>query len=146
MCIRDRDLGAGAGDVHEGGDRGGPRRGDSKLPGSGLESSVCDLSLIHICRTERQAQEMKQAMAERLQTCGLELHPEKTKIVYCKDDFRKSTYPNEKFDFLGYTFSAKEIKESQREVLHQFQSGGLEQSSEGHPRHVPELETAKAQR
>jgi len=62
------------------------------------------------CRTERQAQEMKQAIAERLQTCGLELHPEKTKIVYCKDDFRKSAYPNEKFDFLGYTFQPRRSK------------------------------------
>jgi RNA-directed DNA polymerase len=45
---------------------------------------------------------MRKAIAERLQTCGLELHPEKTKIVYCKDDFRKrKNYPNEKFDFLG---------------------------------------------
>jgi retron-type reverse transcriptase len=45
--------------------------------------------------------EMRKAIAERLQTCGLELHPEKTKVVYCKDDFRKKKYPNEKFDFLG---------------------------------------------
>ncbi len=36
--------------------------------------------------------------------CGLELHPEKKKIVYCKDEDRRRTYPNEKFDFLGYTF------------------------------------------
>jgi RNA-directed DNA polymerase len=34
----------------------------------------------------------------------LELHPEKTKVVYCQDDARRRTYPNEKFDFLGYTF------------------------------------------
>ena len=56
------------------------------------------------CRTEKEAQEMRKAIAARLQSCGLELHPEKTKIVYCKDDSRKKTYPNEKFDFLGYTF------------------------------------------
>ena len=56
------------------------------------------------CRTERQAQEMRQTIAARLQSCGLELHPEKTKIVYCKDDSRKKTYPNETFDFLGYAF------------------------------------------
>jgi RNA-directed DNA polymerase len=56
------------------------------------------------CRTERQAQEMRKAIAARLQSCGLELHPEKTKIVYCKDDSRKKTYPNETFDFLGYAF------------------------------------------
>jgi RNA-directed DNA polymerase len=62
------------------------------------------------CRTERQAQEMRKAIAERLRTCGLELHPEKTKIVYCKDDFRKGTYLNEKFDFLGYTFQPRRSK------------------------------------
>jgi RNA-directed DNA polymerase len=62
------------------------------------------------CRTEKQAQEMRTAIAERLQTCGLELHPEKTKIVYCKDDLRKKNYPNEKFDFLGYSFQPRRSK------------------------------------
>src|SRR5215469_12913789 len=56
------------------------------------------------CRTEKQAQELRKAIAERLRACGLELHPEKTKVVYCKDDLRRRTYPNEKFDFLGYSF------------------------------------------
>jgi RNA-directed DNA polymerase len=37
-------------------------------------------------------------------------HPEKTKIVYCKDDFRHWTYPNEKFDFLGYRFQPRRSK------------------------------------
>src|SRR5215471_15682236 len=49
-------------------------------------------------------------IAKRLQACGLELHPEKTKIVYCKDDWRKGTYPNEKFDFLGYGFQPRRSK------------------------------------
>ena len=43
-------------------------------------------------------------------SCGLELHPEKTKIVYCKDDLRRRTYPNEKFDFLSYTFRPRRSK------------------------------------
>ena len=38
---------------------------------------------------------------ERLSQCKLELHPEKTKIVYCKDDTRRGSYPNESFVFLG---------------------------------------------
>src|SRR6202162_3520959 len=62
------------------------------------------------CRTERQAQEMRKAIAERLRTCGLELHLEKTKIVYCKYDFRKGRFLNEKFDFLGYTFQPRRSK------------------------------------
>ncbi|MGA9263129.1 MAG: group II intron reverse transcriptase/maturase, partial [Desulfobacterales bacterium] len=43
----------------------------------------------------------------RLAECQLELHPEKTKIVYCKDQIRRGNYPNEKFDFLGFTFRAR---------------------------------------
>ncbi len=35
---------------------------------------------------------------------GLELHPDKTKIVYCKDANRKGSYEHEQFDFLGYRF------------------------------------------
>jgi RNA-directed DNA polymerase len=62
--------------------------------------------IVH-CRTEGEALAMRKVIAERLQNCGLELHPEKTKIVYCKDDDRRRTYLNEKFDFLGYTFRAR---------------------------------------
>ena len=68
-----------------------------------------DDAIVH-CRTERQAQEVRAAIAARLRECGLELHPEKTKIVYCKDDDRRRTYPNEKFDFLGYTFRPRRSK------------------------------------
>ena len=68
-----------------------------------------DDAIVH-CRTEVEAQEVRAAIAERLRECGLELHPEKTKIVYCKDDDRRGTYPNEKFDFLGYTFRPRRSK------------------------------------
>ena len=62
------------------------------------------------CRAEAEAQEVRAAIAARLQECGLELHPEKTKIVYCKDEDRRRAYPNEKFDFLGYTFRPRRSK------------------------------------
>jgi RNA-directed DNA polymerase len=65
--------------------------------------------IVH-CRTERQAEEVRQAIAARLRECGLELHPEKTKIVYCKDDLRKGGHSNEKFDFLGYEFRPRRSK------------------------------------
>ena len=45
-----------------------------------------------------------------MQACLLELHPEKTRIVYCKDRDRKKEYPNTEFDFLGYTFKGLFIK------------------------------------
>ena len=56
------------------------------------------------CRTEREANTVRVNIAVRLKKCGLELHPEKTKVVYCKDSNRTGTHQNEKFDFLGYTF------------------------------------------
>ena len=49
-------------------------------------------------------------LERRFALCKLTLHPEKTKIVYCKDDDRKGSYPEEKFDFLGYTFRARRSK------------------------------------
>ena len=68
-----------------------------------------DDAIVH-CRTETEAQEVRRAIAARMQECRLELHPEKTKIVYCKDDDRRGTYPNEQFDFLGYTFRPRRSK------------------------------------
>jgi RNA-directed DNA polymerase len=68
-----------------------------------------DDAIVH-GRTEVEAQEVRAAIAARLEECRLELHPEKTKIVYCKDDDRRGTYPNEKFDFLGYTFRPRRSK------------------------------------
>jgi len=65
-----------------------------------------DDCVIHCCSLS-QAQFIRRAIAARLKHCGLELHPEKTKIVYCKDDDRRDKYQNEKFDFLGYTFRAR---------------------------------------
>jgi RNA-directed DNA polymerase len=66
--------------------------------------------VIH-CKTEAEAQELKMALGKRLEECGLQMHPEKTKIVYCKDDNRKGEdYPNMKFDFLGYGFQARGAK------------------------------------
>ncbi len=49
---------------------------------------------------------------ERLKQCLLELHPEKTKIVYCRGSRRQGSYPNEKFDFLGYIFRPRRAKTS----------------------------------
>ena len=56
------------------------------------------------CRSEDQAQRLRQELEQRFAACRLELHPQKTKIVYCKDDDRRGSYPHERFDFLGYTF------------------------------------------
>ncbi len=47
---------------------------------------------------------LKKVIEERLKSCGLELHPQKTRIVYCKDGRRTGDWPFVHFDFLGYTF------------------------------------------
>jgi RNA-directed DNA polymerase len=62
--------------------------------------------IVH-CVSERQAKWIKVMIERRLAKCRLELHPEKTKIVYCKDGTREGRFRNEKFDFLGFTFRAR---------------------------------------
>jgi group II intron reverse transcriptase/maturase len=62
------------------------------------------------CSTLAQAEQLKSNLEARMKEVGLELHPEKTKIVYCKDDDRQGGYPQVSFDFLGYTFRARRSK------------------------------------
>jgi RNA-directed DNA polymerase len=63
----------------------------------------CDDVVVH-CTSEQQARDVREAIAQRLAECRLELHREKTRIVYCRDDDRRGHYEHERFDFLGYTF------------------------------------------
>jgi group II intron reverse transcriptase/maturase len=62
------------------------------------------------CRSREEAEQLKVALAQRLADCGLQLHPDKTRIVYCKDDDRPGDYPDIAFDFLGYTFQPRRSK------------------------------------
>lgn len=68
-----------------------------------------DDGLLH-CRSEQEAEALKAELQARLAVCGLELHPTKTTIVYCKDGKRKGKYPNIKFDFLGYCFRPRLVR------------------------------------
>ena len=72
-----------------------------------------DDGLVH-CRTEQEAEAIKAELQARLEVCGLQMHPTKTQIVYCKDNRRRGTYPNVKFDFLGYQFRPRRVATSQR--------------------------------
>lgn len=65
--------------------------------------------VIH-CATREQAESLRRQLSMRLADCGLELHPEKTRIVYCKDSNRPGDHPEQKFDFLGYTFRPRSSK------------------------------------
>jgi group II intron reverse transcriptase/maturase len=68
-----------------------------------------DDGVVH-CVSEEQAKQVLDAMRRRLAECGLELHPTKTRIVYCKDDDRRGDYEHTTFDFLGYTFQPRRAK------------------------------------
>jgi RNA-directed DNA polymerase len=59
------------------------------------------------CKSAKEAQALWSALADRFAVCKLVLHPQKTKIVYCKDANRPGDYPNQSFVFLGYAFRAR---------------------------------------
>jgi RNA-directed DNA polymerase len=59
------------------------------------------------CKSAEEAQALWSALADRLADCKLLLHPEKTKIVYCKDANRRGDFPNQSFSFLGFMFRAR---------------------------------------
>ncbi len=62
------------------------------------------------CKTEQEAQQLHQQLTQRFTECGLTLHPDKTKIVYCKSWKHKADYDCISFDFLGFTFRPRLIK------------------------------------
>src|ERR1700745_2673495 len=68
-----------------------------------------DDGLVH-CHTQQEAEAIKAALQARLAECHLEMHPTKTKVVYCKDGKRKGKYPNVRFDFLGYCFRPRLVR------------------------------------
>jgi RNA-directed DNA polymerase len=69
----------------------------------------CDDVIVH-CVSEKQATYLRNVIAARLWRFGLRLHPEKTRIVYCKQDGRTGTYPVTEFTFLSYTFRPRSIR------------------------------------
>ncbi len=75
-----------------------------------------DDGLVH-CKTQYQANQLLAMLTERFMECGLSLHPDKTKVVYCSKRSRKSDYPNLEFDFLGYTFRKRLAKRKSDNTL-----------------------------
>ncbi len=74
----------------------------NQFPGCPFERYADD-GVIH-CKSESEARLVLAALTERMAQVGLELHPDKTRIVYCKDAARKDSSEHERFTFLGYTF------------------------------------------
>jgi RNA-directed DNA polymerase len=81
---------------------------DREHPACPFERYADDI-VIH-CDSQDQARQLRARVAERLQTLGLELHPEKTRIVLCKDSNRPGTAEHVSFDFLGFTFRGRLLK------------------------------------
>jgi RNA-directed DNA polymerase len=78
------------------------------FPGVPFERYADDI-ICH-CRSEREALTLLKDLNQRFAECGLVLHPEKTRVVYCKDTNRKGEAVNIQFDFLGYRFRPRLAK------------------------------------
>jgi RNA-directed DNA polymerase len=56
------------------------------------------------CDSRIGAEKLKERLVERFKACSLILHPEKTRVVYCKDSRRREQYPEIQFTFLGFCY------------------------------------------
>jgi len=65
-----------------------------------------DDAVVH-CKSRRQAEYVRARIAARIQQVELRLHPDKTRIVYCKDSNRREEHEHISFTFLGYAFRAR---------------------------------------
>ncbi len=90
--------------------------------GLGVQIPRATRLVIH-CRTEIQAGEVQRAINQRLAHCRLAVHPEKTKLVYCRDSNRRGRYPEVSFDFLGYTFKPRRARNRRGELFTSFCPG-----------------------
>jgi RNA-directed DNA polymerase len=82
-----------------------------EFPGVKFERYVDD-AVVH-CVSESQARAVLEALQERMREVGLELHPDKTRIVYCQDSNRRGSYEHTEFTFLGYTFRPRGVRTKQ---------------------------------
>ena len=92
--------------------------------GPGVRFPPPTLPVIH-CVTERQARQVREAIGRRLADIGLQLHPDKTRIVYCKDDRRRLDYDQVTFTFCGLCVSTPaELRQDPQEIPHGIPAGG----------------------
>jgi RNA-directed DNA polymerase len=86
-----------------------------RFPSIGFERYVDD-AVVH-CKTLAQARMLVTAIGQRMQQVGLSLHPDKTKIVYCKGGRRNRSHEHTAFTFLGYTFRARAATDRHGELF-----------------------------
>jgi len=75
------------------------------------------------CRNRVEAESLLENLRERFAACGLELHPSKTQVVYCKDNKRRGEYPTTRFDFLGFSFHARTCQDKYGNIFTGFGPG-----------------------
>jgi len=75
-----------------------------------------DDGLVH-CRTQKDANSLKTALQTRFSSCLLELHPDKTKVIYCNNSRYPLKCDYKEFDFLGYTFKDRWIQNPNTKVM-----------------------------
>lgn len=85
-----------------------------EYPGVVFERYADDV-VVH-CVTRGQAERLVQEIAARMEQVGLRLHPDKTKVVYCKDAKRRATYEHTAFAFLGYTFRPRRARNEREDI------------------------------
>lgn len=78
-----------------------------------------DDGVIH-CRTKEEAEQLLGTLKKRMLACKLEIHPEKTRIVYCRSDKYPERHEHESFDFLGYTFRRRLVKSKSGNFFNSF--------------------------
>jgi RNA-directed DNA polymerase len=76
-----------------------------ELPGCPFERYADD-AVVH-CKSRSEAEYVLGRVAARMNEVGLRLHPDKTRIVYCKDGRRRAQHEHASFTFLGYAFRAR---------------------------------------
>lgn len=82
---------------------------DKENPKNPFERYADDI-VIHCCSKE-EAEQLHERLKERMRVAELTLHPQKTKIVYCKNYQRKGEHENESFTFLGYSFQPRAMQD-----------------------------------
>jgi len=86
-----------------------------EYPAVQFERYVDDV-VVH-CVSESQARALRVAIGDRLGSVGLQLHPDKTQIVYCRDQRRRAEFERTSFTFLGYTFRPRPARARNGDVF-----------------------------
>ena len=104
-----------------------------------------DDGLVH-CRSETEAHRLRDALAAGLAECSLELHPSKTKIVYCRDYRRRGKHETVSFDFLGYGFRPRSVRGPSQKMFCRIHPGGQQISAVRDAGGDQKLENSQANR